>query len=462
MTFSQTATAILLCFCCSIAVRAQSTTTSESPNESSSDTPGPMQEYLSRADDTYQWKKVREGEFGDVQYAELILQSQTWREIPWKHQLWVLRPPKVSQEKQAVLLIAGGRWRDKLEDPNHEVRIPGEARLLTDLAMRLEAPVAVLLQVPQQPMFGGMVEDQIISYTFQQFLLTGEPDWPLLLPMVKSAVRGMDAIQEFCKQEWSLSVEAFTVAGASKRGWTTWLVGANDPRVNSIAPMVIDMVNMAPQMNHQLAAWGAFSKQIGDYTARGLQFALKTPPGQKLASIVDPYAYRKSLTMPKLIINGTNDNYWPVDALNLYWDDLPDQKHALYVPNAGHGIRDVGRLLGAVAALHQDACGEASLPEATWEFEEQDDALQLTIDSDQPIKTCRIWLAETEERDFRDANWRPTPITPNSTEYRYELEIPTAGYAALFGEMIYEAKHYPLYLSTSVRVVGAARDGQSE
>ena len=149
----------------------------------------------------------------------------------------------MTDSKQAVLVIGGGVWNrnDNAEKPTK--RFPGNTGVYIQIAEKLKTPVAVLLNVPKQPMFEGLVEDEIISLTFDKFLTTEETDWPLLLPMTKSAVRGMDAMQAFCKQEWKLKIEHFTVTGASKRGWTTWLTGAMDNRVNAIAPMVIDTLN---------------------------------------------------------------------------------------------------------------------------------------------------------------------------------------------------------------------------
>ena len=66
----------------------------------------------------------------------------------------------------------------------------------------------------------------------------------------------------------------------------------------------------------------------------------ETVEGQKLWKMVDPWVYREKITIPKLIINGANDPYWPLDALNSYWDDLKGDKWLLYVPNAGHDLRE--------------------------------------------------------------------------------------------------------------------------
>ncbi|OHB75274.1 MAG: hypothetical protein A2W31_12925, partial [Planctomycetes bacterium RBG_16_64_10] len=325
-------------------------------------TTGPLAEYVAKDDPSFCWAKQRDGQLGTAAVAEIILTSQTWQGIAWKHRLFLVKPTTVAADtKQGVLVISGGRWRDEYQHATGPLKLPAQARLFSFIAEQLRAPVAVLEQVPFQPMFDGKVEDAIIALTFDKFLHTGDPQWPLLLPMVKSAVRAMDVAQEFCRDQWALKLDAFTVTGASKRGWTTWLTGAVDQRAKAIAPMVIDVLNMQPQMKHQLEVWGDYSDEIHDYTERGLQEHLGSEAGQALRAIVDPYAYRAALDQPKLIMLGTNDRYWPLDALNLYWHDLVGENYILYVPNNGHGLDDFRRIVGSLKALHEHATGSKTM-----------------------------------------------------------------------------------------------------
>src|SRR5262249_37536012 len=155
-----------------------------------------------------------------------------------------------------------------------------------------------------------------------------------------------------------------------------------DERVNTFAPMVIDMLNMGVQMQHQVATFGEFSEQIEDYTKRGIQQQGDTDAGQVLRSIVDPYAYRRLLTQPKVILLGTNDRYWPLDALNLYWHGLAGEKHILYVPNNGHGLNDFTRIIGTVAALHRQAAEGKKLANLAWEMADDDERWTLKVKSD--------------------------------------------------------------------------------
>ena len=73
------------------------------------------------------------------------------------------------------------------------------------------------------------------------------------------------------------------------------------------------VLNMAPHSKLQREAFGGQpSEQIDDY--RGLDEFIATPRGADLRKIVDPWEYRQRLTQPKLLIFGTNDRYWPLDA----------------------------------------------------------------------------------------------------------------------------------------------------
>jgi PhoPQ-activated pathogenicity-related protein len=415
---------------------------------------GPLVDYIAKADDSFKWTKRAAGKLGEGEYSELTLTSQTWKNVVWKHQLFIYKPGKVANGGQALLWIEGGRWNDQLEAPATDAQPNTRARLLATVGDQLQSPVALLLHVPQQPIFDGMVEDEIISHTFAQFLLTGDSEWPLLLPMVKSAVRAMDAVQEFAGQEWQLKVEHFTMTGASKRGWTTWLTSAVDPRVSALAPMVIDMLNMPPQMEHQVVSFGKFSEQIEDYTSKGLQKFLNTPRGKLLVSIVDPFSYRQYLSQPKLIILATNDRYWPLDALNLYWEQLSGEKYILYVPNNGHGIKDIPRVVGGLSALHQHVANGKKLPKLDWKFVEENGKLRLRLASDTKADRVQVWTANSDSRDFRSSQFTSHPMSADGNAHFYELAVPQSGYAALLAEAVFNGQPVPLYLSTNVRIVG--------
>jgi PhoPQ-activated pathogenicity-related protein len=419
----------------------------------SEDAEGPLRTYVQKPDDSFRWVVRRQGNIGSTPYAELILTSQTWRDIPWKHQVFLFRPSDMTNPTHhALLYISGGSWREELQRPPTDDSIPGEARAFARLADILGTPVAVLRHVPHQPLLGGLYEDQIISLTFEKFIRTGDPQWPLLLPMVKSAVRGMDTAQEYCQQQWGLDVKTFTVTGASKRGWTTWLVGAVDSRAVALAPMVIDVLNMSAQMDHQLAAWGDYSYKIRDYTARDLPRHLDTPGGKKLVAIVDPYSYRHVLTQPKLILIGTNDHYWPIDALSFYWNELRGDKYILYVPNNGHGLKDNARVVGSIRALHQHVARSKPLPKLRWDFAIGKTEATLRIESDISPRHVRLWAATSDTRDFRDARWQSYPMEKTGKAFVGTLQRPPAEFGAMFGEAVYDTDGTPYFLSTNVRV----------
>jgi PhoPQ-activated pathogenicity-related protein len=411
----------------------------------STDIPTALQEYVAAKDDAFDWEIVKNDESDGFLTYDIDLTSQEWQGITWKHALTAFVPEDVRHEDTVLLFIMGGSTGGR---PNEE-----ERAMARKLAAAAQMPVALLHQVPNQPLLGDRKEDDLISETFLRYLDTKDATWPLLFPMVKSAVRAMDAIQEIAAQKHGAQIDKFVVTGASKRGWTTWLTAVADDRVAGIAPIVIDTLNMRPQMKHQRETWGRYSEQIADYTLKGLVDTMDENPEIPLWRWVDPYTYRDQLELPKLLINGTNDRYWVIDALNLYWDGLPGEKHVLYVPNAGHGL-DGGReaALTTLAVFAQNVASGSSLPELKWKHDDDGDKMRLKVQSELPPKTVRLWVARSEDKDFRPDRWEAEELDANEDgEYVGLVEKPASGHIAVFGEATYSFGPVEYGLSTQIR-----------
>ena len=410
-----------------------------------------LESYIRKPEPAYAWKqngKTSDEPVGDQIY-DLHFVSQTWQGKNWQHQLQVYRPQSVAPAAMMLLWVTGGS------------ATPGQIAFGMELARKSKAPVAFLYHIPNQPLLEDqLVEDDLIAETFVRYLKTKDENWPLLFPMVKSVVKAMDVLQAFGKGEWGEPTSKFIVAGASKRGWTTWLAAAVDQRIGAIAPVVIDTLNMRAQMPRQLKAFGAYSARLQPYTSRGLVPIPESAEGQRLLSMIDPWAYRERLTLPKLIVNGTNDFYWATDALNLYWNELPANKWVIYVPNAGHDLRRQDRgnpdqtadLINGLAAFSRHQTNRHPMPDVSWKHEDRDGKLRLSIAANPQPLGARLWVAQTASKDFRAAKWIQQTAEVSDGIVVGEVTLPKQGHVAFFGELDYEIDGLKYQLSTQIRV----------
>jgi PhoPQ-activated pathogenicity-related protein len=407
-----------------------------------------LDDYVKKPDSAFTWTvgETRTTKAGIV--TSLKLTSQVWQGITWTHDLRVYEPREMLYPDAMLLFITGGDNDRQANDDDHKQGF--------SLAQVCGARVAVLPQVPNQPLLGGKTEDELIAETFVRYLQTKDENWPLLFPMVKSAVRAMDALEIWAKGQPHPPVTRFVVTGGSKRGWTTWLTGAVDDRVVAIAPLVIVMLNLGKQGPNQLKVWGQYSEQIHDYVERGLMETVATPEGTALWKMVDPLTYRDRLTKPKLLINGSNDRYWTLNALDLYWNDLVGPKYLVELPNAAHDLkthRDWA--INGLGAFFRSMVTNRPMPHLTWDMAQgAGGESTLTVRATPAPLSTRIWTAHSQSRDFRESQWDSTPLKVGETITRVVQPV-SSGYLAYFGELEYQIDGIPFHLTTSFLEPGA-------
>ncbi len=443
--FSCSGTLLLLLFICS----SFQVTLPISPSTA-------LKAYLQNGDQHYRWKTKETHQIGMVTAHEIKLTSQQWRGINWVHQLTILAPKKIKY-KRALLFITGGSVKEG--EPNWKGHDEPFMMAMSKVAEENKALVAILRQTPNQPLYDDLAEDALISYTFHQYKQDQDFSWPLLFPMVKSAVRAMDAIEAFSHETLRKKVKGFVVSGASKRGWTTWLTGSQDERVVAMAPMVIDVLNMPVSLKYHIEAWDDYSIQIEDYVKLGIVKDIDDGESDDLTLMVDPYSYRSKLNMPKMLVLGTNDEYWPVDAVKHYIDDIPGHNLIHYVPNAGHGLGDKTQAINALSAFFGAANRKKAYPVCEENLTATKHHISLSVGtSKRTLKGARFWWSDSDDRDFRDDEWNSQEIALSSDPVVIKnIDYPTAGFIAFYVDLEYEKPTGGVY-TVSTRVYVADDD----
>src|SRR5262245_46123033 len=362
-----------------------------------------LDKYVAAPDPAFTWTVSRALPADGATATLIDLTSQKWLteqdvENPiWKHWLTVVTPPTVTSDV-ALLFISGGR--------NDRQPPSAPSPWLVEAARDTGTVVAELRMVPNQPVVfkddpshTPRTEDDFIAYTWNHFLRTGDARWPARLPMTKSAVRAMDTVTAFAASDAGgrHRVARFVVSGASKRGWTTWTTAAVDTRVVAIAPAVIDLLNVEQSFEHHYRAYGAWSNAVKDYDQQGIMDWLGTAPFRALMKIEEPYEYRDRLTMPKLLVNASGDQFFLPDSSRFYFDALGGEKHLRYVPNTNHGL-EKSDAIETVEAFYASVVKGAKRPEFTWTFE-KDGSIKV-VAKDRPDRVLLWQVTNPDARNF--------------------------------------------------------------
>ncbi len=381
-----------------------------------------LADYINNGDATYSVTAAPTPTIAGVGYTVYVfdLRSQTWRTTAdvasaqptspangtavWQHWLQIIVPTTVTKST-ALLLINGG------DNGAQPTTLSTDMTALGNLAIAEGMITVNLPTIPNQKLdfvFGdapGVTrrEDEIISYTFDRFVNTSDASWLALLPMVKSVVRAMDAVQaKDTTLPNGVNINDFILTGYSKRGWTTWLTGAVDSRVKAVIPGVIDLLNTDESFVHHYNYYGFFAEAVQDYQDFDLIQNTLEPANQEIGRIVDPYRYlfNSNLTnIPKLMLDSTGDEFFVPDSAQFYYSDIPGPKYIRYIPNTGHGL-NATEVSNSTLTFTNAVLNNLALPQYSWTID-PDGAIRVTTPSS-PTSVL-VWQATNPSaRDFRN------------------------------------------------------------
>jgi len=433
----------------------------------------PLQAYVNAPDTAYSWtehSKIK-GDGFDTYYVNLTTQywltPQDSDSYVWYHWLAICVPHgtlKPGPLVQAGIYADGGPHTG---DPAPDIA----DQFAGILAVQTQQVVAHLYNIPNEPVHfyaekppHRRSEDAVIAYTWSHFLNnTNEPNWLLRLPMVKSVVKAMDCLQEFSTVHGLPKIDGFIIAGASKRGWTTWLTPVVDQRIKAIVPIVMPVLNMQAVINKLWQSLGEWSFALKDYLDMNLMAHLNDPNFKLMADIIDPYVYKGTMArIPKYLIIASGDEFFIPDAPREFWKTLPgSQNHLRVVPDsehsmAGHALQVLEQVGTFVAMLNEN-----NLPEPLdYDMVYSQTVASITVRPKRKPIAVTLFQASTLSstmRDFRlltcgDVSpkcfnpvwWLPStvPMSPDGS-YTASIRAPSSGWIGFMIEVTYANPNNP-------------------
>lgn len=444
-----------------------------------------LEEYVKIPDEEYGYKLLPEYTHRDRKESftafVLNMTSHQWlspdkvTRTLWWHFMTIVIPDNIVYPDVGCLYITGGSNNNDPVDPARDA----ELVLVRTVATRVGIVCAIQRQNPngrfkffEDPENKYRSGDDLIAFTMKYFMERhrDDPEALLLVPMTKSATRGLDTITKFADKR----INRFFVTGASKRGWASWLTAAVDDRVIGVAPLVLDILNMVPNFAHHYRSMNGWAWALKDYWYHNITLYLNEPMAYLATDIIDPFSYLELLTLPKYIVTASMDEFFLPDDAHYFYDQMLGPTYLRVHQNTDHA------LIGRYNEIADELSGFVLMvlegwefPTLTWTRTEGAGQGMITVTADRTPVNVTAWSADTHtstRRDFRilvartpnttDVQLQPTRYrnigvgNPEENTYQAIVDIPKTGWRCFFIEMMFEApKNQHIVFTTEVNIV---------
>jgi len=357
----------------------------------------------------------------------------------WTHQVLVIIPEVLNYPDAAAMWITGNDndgTPNSAPDPTDE-----DVLVCASLAVTVGTVCSVLWQIPNAPIVftsdperKGRSEDAAVAWTWRQFMLNHptQPEWVLYFPMAKAGIKAMDATTAFVANKTKQTIGRWVTAGASKRGATTWLTGAVDKRIIGIVPIVFDALNFKATVDNMWRTLGNWTFAFTDYRDANVTKYLNDGSNYMdiLASAIDPLVYKENLTMSKLVVDSTGDEFFQVQDDSTWWGQLPGESLRVMMDNAEHSCATGALyLITAAETWYRALLDSSPRPSFNWTMDAGTGAITIKVYGPmQPVSVVNRMTTTLDgyRRDFRLVSG-DTPANPCTVG----IPIPLFGKACL-------------------------------
>jgi len=453
----------------------------EQPKVRQYDYSGFLMKFAREYDNAYRFDVYgeKQGEGYKAYFLDFV--SQSWhpeKTVPpvWRHWLTLIIPNQRVKDIGMLVLTEGFSTN---ETPMSEI-----SPYFISLAVSSKSVVAILEGFPRDKV--GIYETpakvvnleptEFVSWSLKQYFETYDPGWIVFCPLVKSVVRAMDAIQEFLLKNLrsEIPLKEFVLCGDAPF-FVPWLVPSVDSRVIGLVSINASAFHLEQQIKRMFMDEISFPPLFAEMDDAGILPLLETEDGENLLKVIDPYSYRTSLQIPKLVVSiGNEQGYnlvplseqmnseipepvsWlmcPHLQLSREFAFLPQQMLLNFLPSTHTPIYDFKDTL---RVFYHRILGQKNMPIFHWDFSPTG---ECTVKVSEEIIECRVWYCSKDKRgdifNLTNKDWKCKNLSEVAEgSYRTNIPLPLQQYTGAFVEVIFPSlMGVPFPLTSNIHIL---------